>query len=162
METSTGPIKRHPAIVQFSREHHFGLLLIWKIRQGLKQNIALKRITDYILFFFDEDLKVHFSEEERIMFSKLDDSDALKQRALKEHAEVYSIIAQIRSMEPTLELVTTFSEALDRHIRFEERVLFNHLQAVFSEAELAIIANEHPQKVTDTDAGWDDHFWITL
>jgi|694.fasta_scaffold56054_4 hypothetical protein len=43
-----------------------------------------------------------------------------------------------------------------------ERVLFNHLQAVFSEVDLAIIANEHPQKVTDTDAGWDDHYWITL
>ena len=37
--TQTGkktPIKRHDALKHFSRDHHFGLLLVWKIREGVK------------------------------------------------------------------------------------------------------------------------------
>ena len=46
------PIKRHQAIVSFSKDHHFGLLLVWKIRQGLKKSIDPVRISNYVLFFF--------------------------------------------------------------------------------------------------------------
>lgn len=160
METPITPIKRHEAIVQFSREHHFGLLLIWKIKQGLKKNIDPKRISDYVLFFFDEDLKAHFTEEERILFSKLDDADALKQQALQEHSEIYQLIEDIRLNKNNPELLTSFGVILDKHIRFEERVLFNHLQSKLSDSELAILATEHPEKVTDIDGKWDDHFWV--
>jgi hemerythrin-like domain-containing protein len=161
METTTGPIKRHPAIVQFSREHHFGLLLTWKIRQGLKKNIDPKRIADYVLFFFNEDLKTHFAEEERSLFSKLEDADALKQRALQEHVEINGLMDAIRVNKTSPELLVNIADALDKHIRFEERVLFNHLQSLLTEAELAALAQEHPVKTTDTDAGWNDHFWVT-
>jgi hemerythrin-like domain-containing protein len=162
MEKSTGPIKRHPAIVQFSRDHHFGLLLNWKIRQGLKQNIEPGRITEYILYFFDEDLKTHFAEEERILFARLDDADTLKQQALKDHAAINSMIDGMRLKKTDLAMITSFADALEKHIRFEERVLFNHLQTAFSEAELETMAAEYPEKLKDTDAGWPDHFWITL
>jgi hemerythrin-like domain-containing protein len=162
MESSAGPIKRHPAIVQFSREHHYGLLLNWKIRQGLKQNIEPERITNYILYFFEEDLKYHFAEEERILFAKLDDADPLKQQALKDHEAIYGIIAGMPLKKADVAMITLFAEALEKHIRFEERVLFNHLQTIFSEAELATIAAEHPERKMDTDAGWTDHFWVTL
>jgi hemerythrin-like domain-containing protein len=160
MEPSTTPIKRHKSIVQFSREHHFGLLLIWKIRQGLKANIDPKRISDYVLFFFEEDLKTHFAEEERSLFSKLDDLDALKLQAMKEHTEIYQYIADIRADDNNAEQLVVFADALDRHIRFEERVLFNHLQSKLSDAELTKLALEHPERVVDTDSKWDDHFWI--
>lgn len=162
METTTGPIKRHPAIVQFSREHHFGLLLTWKIRQGLKNKIDLKRISDYVLFFFDKELKTHFAEEERLMFAKMEDDDALKQQALREHVEINGLMDAIRVNKVSAELLVTFAGALDKHIRFEERVLFNHLQKLLTDAELAALAQEHPEKTMDTDAGWDDHFWVTL
>jgi hemerythrin-like domain-containing protein len=159
METTIRPIKRHEAIVQFSREHHFGLLLIWKIRQGLANGIDPQRISDYVLYFFEEDLKTHFDEEERVLFPRLDDTDLLKRQALEEHREIYSIIAQIRSNNNAA-VLTHFAGALDMHIRFEERVLFNHLQNQLSEDELAALAVEHPVRTTDIDSKWNDHFWI--
>lgn len=162
METTTGPIKRHPAIVQFSREHHFGLLLTWKIRQGLKNKIDPKRIAGYVLYFFDEDLKTHFAEEERSLFSKLEDADVLKQQALREHVEINGFIDAIRVNKNSQELLVNLADTLEKHIRFEERVLFNHLQSLLTDAELAALAQEHPEKTTDTDAGWDDHFWVIL
>ncbi len=160
MEPSIRPIKRHEAIVRFSREHHFGLLLTWKIRQGLKKNIDPTRISDYLLFFFEEDLKAHFAEEERSLFAKLDDADALKQQALQEHSEIYNIMDAIRSNKNNPELLSSFAVVLDKHIRFEERVLFNHLQSKLSGSELAALATEHPEKITDIDGKWDDHFWV--
>ena len=160
METSTGPIKRHEAIVQFSREHHFGLLLIWKIRQGLKKGIELKRIADYVLFFFDEDLKDHFAEEERLLFTKLEDTDVLKLQALKEHEEINSLIDGFRINDADTGQLNIFADTLDSHIRFEERVLFNHLQKKLSDEELLILAKEHPEKKVDADAKWNDHFWL--
>lgn len=45
------PIKRHQAIVSFSKDHHFGLLLIWKIRQGLNKAVNPERISNYVTFF---------------------------------------------------------------------------------------------------------------
>ena len=67
MKTST-PLKRHPAIVSFSKDHHFGLLLVWKIRQGLAKAVDAERISKYVLYFFREDLEKHFQEEERLLF----------------------------------------------------------------------------------------------
>ncbi len=54
-KTST-PIKRHETIVQFSREHHYGLLLVWKIKQGIQKNIDPERISSYVLYFFENDI----------------------------------------------------------------------------------------------------------
>ncbi|WP_241739476.1 hypothetical protein [Aestuariibaculum marinum] len=31
------PLKRHKALQPLSREHHYGLLLTWKIRTGFKK-----------------------------------------------------------------------------------------------------------------------------
>ena len=64
------PIKRHQALVSYSKEHHFGLLLVWKIRQGLMNAVSPERIGKYVLFFFNEDLKTHFKEEEQLLFCK--------------------------------------------------------------------------------------------
>ena len=160
MELYGKPIKRHESIVQFSREHHFGLLLIWKIRQGLKANIEPKRIYDYVLFFFDEDLKAHFAEEERVLFPKLNDGDALKQQALSEHTKIYQLIADVKGNNFYPELLPMFADTLEKHIRFEERILFNYLQNKLSEDELVALANEHPVRETNVDVNWDDHFWI--
>ena len=54
---NTTPIKRHPAIVSFSKDHHFGLLLVWKIRQGLSRQVDPERISNYTGYFFKEDLE---------------------------------------------------------------------------------------------------------
>ena len=153
------PIKRNEALVKFSKEHHYGLLLCWKIREGLKNNIDPKRIADYTLFFFDNDLKNHFTEEEKMMFSKLSDDDILKQQAINEHNNVYNLIEKIRIKNYGTETLRTFANDLDNHIRFEERVLFNHIQQKLSEDELLYVQNNHIHIAVDIDDRWDDRFW---
>jgi hemerythrin-like domain-containing protein len=153
------PIKRHQALVSFSKEHHFGLLLVWKIRQGLDNAVSAERISKYVLFFFNEDLKTHFKEEEELLFSKLPATDALRVRAEEEHKEIYHLTALIKQTVSDEKLLRQFADTLDKHIRFEERVLFNHLQTHIPGGELEEISKRFSNSV-DPDSKWEDIFWI--
>ena len=93
------PIKRHQALVAFSKDHHFGLLLIWKIKQCLANAIRVERITNYILYFFEEYLLQHFKEEEQNLFPKLPADHPLHQQAVNEHEVIYDIISQLRDQK---------------------------------------------------------------
>ena len=47
-----GPIKRHQALVSIFKDYHFGLLLVWKIWEGLHKAVSAERVSNYVLFFF--------------------------------------------------------------------------------------------------------------
>ena len=64
------PIKRSAAIAEFSRDHHFAPLLIWKIREGLTKNIEAERICKYVLHYFETELMPHFKGEEDFFTAK--------------------------------------------------------------------------------------------
>lgn len=156
----TTPIKRHPAIVSFSRDHHFGLLLVWKIRQGLKKSIDPGRIGKYVLFFFSEDLLKHFSDEEKLLFSCLRADDLLRIQAEEDHAVIYQLIKDIRSQTADTGLLTQLADRLEKHIRFEERELFNHLQTLIGADTLALLEKRIGNDSKEIDEKWDDIFWI--
>ncbi|MDZ4668379.1 MAG: hemerythrin domain-containing protein [bacterium] len=160
-KVSTSPIKRSKALVQFSREHHFGLLLVWKIRQGLKNNIALERISNYTLFSYDNELAAHFKEEEKDLFVKLPAQDELRKQAFAEHEQIYKLVASIREEKTSSNLLSTFADSLDKHIRFEERILFNHLQKNLSIEEIKKLEENHSARDEKVDDQWEDQFWIT-
>ncbi len=153
------PIKRHQALVSFSKEHHFGLLLVWKIRQGLANAISAERISKYVLFFFNEDLKIHFKEEEELLFSKLPATDTLRIQAEEEHKEIYRLTTAITQTANDEKLLRQFADTLEKHIRFEERTLFNHLQSHLSVEELEEISTRFSNAV-DLDSKWEDNFWV--
>ncbi len=159
MKTPVTTIRRHTAITQFSREHHFGLLLSWKIRQALKTGIETRRISNYVLFFFENDLAIHFAEEEKKLFSALPDELPLKQEAISDHEKIRELMAAIRANNSDPALLRNLADLLDKHIRFEERVLFNYLQQNLSDEQLTAMTGDHPPH-EDADNHWDDKFWI--
>ncbi|QEC69205.1 hemerythrin domain-containing protein [Panacibacter ginsenosidivorans] len=133
------PIRRDKAFVSFSRDHHFGLLLVWKIRNDLKGNMDAKPISEYVLTFFDDNLNQHFKDEESLLFSKLPADDVLRKQAKTEHNKIYLLIESLRENNEDKELLKEFADLLEVHIRFEERVLFNHLQEKMDTDELEAI-----------------------
>lgn len=154
------PIKRHQAIVSFSKDHHFGLLLVWKIRQGLQKSIAPERIASYVQFFFEADLNKHFSDEEQLLFSRLAATDVLRVQAEQEHAAIYQLVKEIGQQPTDTALLTRLADALEQHIRFEERSLFNHLQQHIPEAELQEIENRISNNSKEIEEQWKDSFWL--
>lgn len=147
------PIKRHPSLVPVSREHHFGLLLSWKIREGLKNDIAPERIMRYCRWFYDTNLKHHFSIEEKYLYPILGYHHPLIVHALEDHHQIEQLMKQTDNLTKTL---TDFGEILENHIRFEERNLFNIIQESATEEQLKLIVEHHNEPFNDT---WEDEFW---
>ena len=155
------PIKRHQAIVSFSKDHHFGLLLVWKIRQGLNKAVNPERISNYVTFFFKEDLEKHFKEEEQLLYGKLPVDDLLRNEAESDHEAISNIITAIQKKKNDTQLLYKLADELERHIRFEERELFNHLQNNITNANLEEIAKRFPNSTKEMDENWADKFWET-
>lgn len=154
------PQKRHNALVMFSREHHHALLLVWKIREGIKNNVEPERVCNYVLHFFESDLRSHFYEEENTLFLKLNSADILKQQAVAEHELIYNLIDKLKKGTKYYSLLNEFADTLEKHIRFEERTLFNHIQELLSDSELNKIIQNHSNKKINSDSNWTDYFWV--
>jgi hemerythrin-like domain-containing protein len=152
------PLKRNKALIEFSKDHHFGLLLVWKIREGFKRRVDANRIGKYVVHFFEKNLLPHFNDEEELLFSKLSNDDTMRKQAEEEHVLIKDLVKQL-STEPTKELLEQFGQALDKHIRFEERELFNHLQEKLSSGELEKIGAAMSERQHPEDYLWPDVFW---
>ena len=149
------PIKRHDALKPLSRDHHHGLLLCWKIREGLKRKIELDRIKKYTDFFFTSQLRPHFRFEESEIFPLLGDSHSMSTRAVNEHSRLEFLFKE----EASEEMFHSIEKELNRHIRFEERELFRELQETVSEEKLQKIANKEEEIITPDPDDWSDKFW---
>jgi hypothetical protein len=159
MSQPVKPIKRSPALVAFSKDHHFGLLLVWKIRQGLRTGISPVRITNYVLFFYKEHLVLHFEDEEKFLFSPFSADDQLVKQALDDHAHLHNLVRLLEAKFDDLALLEQLAGDLERHIRFEERELFNHFQATLDEDRLSELVKTMPDRPAIKDEDWEDRFW---
>ena len=70
------------------------------------------------------------------------------------------MIKDIRKQTEDTGLLTQLANRLEKHIRFEERELFNHLQSAIGADELAIIEKRIGNDSKEIDEKWDDIFWI--
>lgn len=148
------PIKRHEKLKPLSRDHHHGLLLCWKIKEGIKKGVAPERIKEYTDHFWKTHLADHFKIEEQYIFPILGKEDELVLQALEEHRYLKSLFMIENDVQETLQKIV---ESLETHIRFEERVLFNKIQKVATEAQLTEAHNHHTG--SDDIDNWKDTFW---
>ena len=148
------PIKRNEFLKPISREHHHGLLLYWKIRTGLKKQVEPERIKKYVNWFFQEHLVPHFEIEEKYIFPILGNENELVKKALSEHRRLTRLC---NSDTDILKNLNAIEEELESHIRFEERILFNEIQAVATEAQLEFIKESHDE--SDFVDNITDVFW---
>lgn len=150
-------MKRNENIAPLSREHHTGLLCSWKIRQGIKKNILPERINAYLHYFWNDHLRFHFEKEEKLVFNVV--NDEFCRTAVNEHLILATLISDIER-EPVFSKLSSFADLLEKHIRYEERVLFPHLENTLDLTQLAMIgkglAALHSQPVADNYA---DEFW---
>lgn len=147
------PLKRHESLQEFSREHHHGLLLCWKIRTGFSKDISPERIKKYADWFYKNHLITHFKLEEMLIFPVLEADDPLIKQALDEHQELHQLFKSTN----TEDALHRIQEKLEKHIRFEERSLFVKIQENASEQEFANIQEKHTEKQFKDNL--TDEFW---
>ena len=149
-------MKRDKNIVPLSQDHYFGLLSGWKIKQGIKKNISYERIKNYINYHWDNSQSFHFDEEEKILFPY--SNDELTQRALDEHKEIRELLKTLNEVED-FELLTLYADKVTEHIRFEERVLFPHLENILTEEQLAEVGKRLNEIHHHAEDEYHDEFW---
>jgi len=142
-------MKRHKALILLSHDHHKGLLLAQLLKKnappykGLPQEPTGKM--KYAIEAFNSDLKIHFKDEEEILFPLLRDKSSELDKLIDELLDEHNIIEKgISSLKQSDELVKQLDEIgviLENHIRKEERILFQGAQSVLSDVELVDIKN---------------------
>lgn len=151
----TKPIKRNEALQPVSREHHQGLLLCWKIRQGLKKNITPERMKTYADWFYKAYLLPHFEIEEKYLFPILGHEHELIIKATAQHRRLTRLFTDQTHLAKSLSFI---EEELETHIRFEERVLFNLIQEAANARQLNALKKFHvevPFVENETDQFWE-------
>ncbi|MCB0722974.1 MAG: hemerythrin domain-containing protein [Ignavibacteriae bacterium] len=149
------PLKRIDEIKPFSRDHHHSLLLCWKIKTGLKKGIPINRIKAYTDWFYKNHIVHHFELEEKHLYPVLGIDNELIKQAIEEHKQLTKLFTEKNNIDNNLELITT---ELEKHIRFEEGILFNEIQKAASDDQLMKFEQIHSdERFVDN---LSDEFWL--
>src|SRR6185436_19212149 len=122
-------MKRHSSLAILSREHHGALILAQLLKKGapaykgLPTNLNGK--ADYATKFYRDNLIKHFEEEEQIVIKKITgvnaDLDKLGSEIIEEHKRLRSSFESIKNADDLAAHLDELGNALDHHIRKEER-----------------------------------------
>lgn len=153
----SNPIKRNENIAKLSRDHHASLMFCWKLRQGIKKNVSTERMIRYIQYFERQHFIPHFAEEEQILFSPL--KDEMVHKAIGEHGVILRLVNEISfsGKENQQEEIGRLADLVDAHVRYEERVLFPHLEKSLSEEQLQEIGKKMSDEAIKDH--YEDDFW---
>lgn len=156
MPKQTTPIKRSRQLSPLSRDHHQGLLLGWKIRQGIKNGTDKNIIAGYVKWFWINDLEEHFRQEEEILAPYLKGNDMIR-RMFEEHERIKTMIHddQLVNEDSLNQLATMVND----HIRFEERELFPLAEKMIREEDLDRIESDLG-KEKKAGGVWENEFWL--
>ena len=130
-----GGLKRDPALVPLSRDHHFTLRhALWLRRASAASDLraAVPVARDYLVFHRDE-LTPHMGDEESIVFPAFAEFDpAGTERLRSEHRQIDSLTARLGSAldagDDPRGSMAEIASLLDDHVRYEERAYFMVLQ----------------------------------
>lgn len=134
-------MQRNSNLVRLSHDHQAGLVLAKRARELATLADPERRAAwAEIQTRFADELKPHFQLEEHGLLPalRLAGQDVLVERTLSEHAELRALIVSEAADAPE-----RFGDALQAHIRFEERTLFETAQLVLEPAALAELGLLH-------------------
>jgi hypothetical protein len=118
-------VKRHPALEQLSRDHHHALVVARELKRANSE--TAERAREAFLDYWRSDGADHFREGEEILlpaFTAYADPDQpVVARVLIDHVRIRRLADEIAGSAGRLETLRSASEALERHVRREEREL---------------------------------------
>jgi hemerythrin-like domain-containing protein len=143
-------MKRHAALIPLSHQHHDALALCVFIDRGLRDEQTVEnvhKLRSQASDTFDLLISGHFDVEESVVFPAVKPylpDQALIEELLSEHDSLRSKFKNLANHEDS-ELIAALKDLgdqLDRHIRTEERILFQTIQEVLDDSTLVTLGNE--------------------
>ena len=142
-------MKRHPALIPLSRDHHGGLVQAVRLRLAAADEDASARLVAAREFgeFFRNEERVHLRDEEEELFPLLlrhiPLQPALLREARVQHAQLEGFARKLEIAVASgivdRETLDAAGELLDAHIRLEERQLFPLIEELVPDDELRML-----------------------
>ncbi len=138
------PLRRHPDLIPFSREHHKLLLTAQLLKtdvpdyKGMPNTPSGKRA--YVTVFLDDLLEPHMQREEEELFALAREHPELVELVHKlesDHAFFRKEIPNLKDLEedePLIQGLNRLGRRLEKHVRLEEREFYQQYQAVILNA----------------------------
>jgi iron-sulfur cluster repair protein YtfE (RIC family) len=120
-------MKRHPALISLSHDHHHALVQGRRLRRAADRDDDPGAVAAEFVEFFAAVSVPHFREEEETLFPLVADSDAARPlvvEVLLEHQRLHALVAELRSSAEVRAPMRQIGELLEAHVRREERELF--------------------------------------
>lgn len=132
-------MKRHPALVPLSHDHHHTLVHARNLRESAGAGAqARHEAATRFLGHFGLHVVRHFREEEELVFPLLRLLPPELERVLAQHQRIRALALRLRA-EPDAGALAELGALLEEHIRLEERIVFELVQEHVPEAELAAL-----------------------
>jgi hemerythrin-like domain-containing protein len=141
--------KRSRELRPLSSEHHQALLVAFQLKKALAghaETAGAPRDLDGLVALarrFEESvLLVHITAEEELLGRHLSPEDARRLR--EEHLQLRRLLADARGarQDDRRAPLTAFADLLERHVRWEERELFERCEASIKPDDLALVGHE--------------------
>lgn len=148
-------MRRDRSLIPLSHQHQHGLALCVLIDRGLKKDPSRENVDKLSKMAADMariELLSHFQVEEQVLFPAvrpLIENTALIDELISQHREMEQMIEQLANQSGAARKRTLlrFGDLLNRHIRSEERRLFQQIQATVGEFRLAQLGREIEDRV---------------
>jgi iron-sulfur cluster repair protein YtfE (RIC family) len=142
-------MKRHPALIPLSRDHHHVLVIARRLRRATREE-APAAAQAFLEHWANEE-QAHFRVEEEILLPAYaahgDVAHAAVIRALLDHVLIRRDAGRLDNA-PSLELLHELGARLADHVELEERELFPLIERTVPEEDLAELG-ERLQRAAD-------------
>jgi len=132
---------RDKNLVPLSRQHQHALALCVRIdRAAPIADADLAAWQAEIAQLYQSEISIHFAAEEQALFPaarKFAELIPLAQELFADHAELRGFFANAEARKMSVAELRAFGQQMSAHIRKEERQLFERMQELMTEPELA-------------------------
>jgi hypothetical protein len=133
------PVKREPALIGLSRDHHQALAVALRLKRADPDSAAAAQAA--FLEYWREHGQIHFRVEEEVLLPRFAPHGAgasdVVRRVLTDHAEIRFAVLRLEGGPVEPEALRALGEHVTQHVRLEERELFGEIEEALDPAELS-------------------------
>lgn len=140
-------MKRHEALAPLSRDHHGTLILAQLLKKNAPEYKGLpvtsKEKVSYAMQQFDQHIEKHFQQEEMMLDMVKNCHPEINELGIQianEHKQLKALFLLLDNADDLEKIMDELGNALEAHIRKEERVLFPLVQEHCPEDKLQEIS----------------------
>ena len=129
-------MRRHEALLPLTHDHHHALVQVRRLRSAAKGSADERGAAakGFLEFFYSDTIQ-HFREEEEVVFPLVVEDESMRTilegvmvQHLFIHAAVRKLDAECEGGSPDPTTLLGLADTLERHVRFEEKVVFPEIQ----------------------------------